>query len=105
MDDISRTLARQLFTIGDTRTTVGSLLAVFGIVLLTLLLGRIARKTVNRRCQKLQRHDPGIATTAYGVLAQLFVYFIGLETALHLLGLRLSSIFAASGLIAVTSPL
>jgi small-conductance mechanosensitive channel len=89
-----------IFRIGDTETTLGSLLVVIAIAAGTVLIGRLARSAVRRRFQKLHAQDDE-AAGVYGFVAQLIIWFIGLELALHSLGIHLTSILAASGFLAI----
>lgn len=101
METVEQISVLPLFTIGDTQTTVGVLLAVVGVALATLLVARLARNVVRRSIGKHLEKDDAIQ--AIGVAAQLAIWLIGFEIALHLLGIRLSTLFAASGLLALVA--
>lgn len=92
-------LSLPLFQLGDTQTTLGSLLLVALVVVGTILLGRIVRQALQRRFTKA--YGDAEDHSVYGFIAQLLVWFIGFEIALHLLGLDLSSILAAGGFLAI----
>jgi len=77
------------------------MLAVVCVIVATLLLAKIARVTVNQLARKAHS-DNLTKTEAYGFAAQLLVWFIGLEIALHLLGIHLSALFAAGGALAIS---
>jgi len=102
MDALSKILSRPLFTVGDTVTTFGSLLAALTIIAITLLLANIVRKTVQDVVERL--HDENAhSSRLYGIVAQLIVWVIGFELALHLMGIRLTTLFAATGFFAVAA--
>ena len=100
MDAIDNVLGWSLFSIGDTQTTVGSLLGVVAVVLATLLLARLAGKATTGFFERLTTKDDAVAKT-YGTVAKLVVWVIGFEIALHLLGIRLTAVFAAGGIFAL----
>jgi small-conductance mechanosensitive channel len=97
---MSELLNRVLFTIGDTQTTLGSFLMVAVIVVATLLAGRLAYRLVRHRLVRKHKTDEE-GSWVYGMVAQMLIWFIGLDLALHLLGIHLNSILAASGFLAV----
>ena len=90
----------QLFTIGQTQVTPGLLLAVLAVILITYLTSRLIRAVIERY---FKRHSPPHQKTfkTYVTIVQIIVWAIGLELALHMLGIRLIAFFAASGLFAV----
>ena len=89
-----------LFKIGETQATVGSLVAVAAIALVTLVAGRLARRAAIRLFSR--KHEGGLpGSQTVGNIVQLLVWFIGLELALHLLGIRLTALFAAGGFFAI----
>lgn len=99
MSSVDEMLDQSLFRIGTTQTTVGSLLAVLGIAIGTIVLARLGRKAAYAR--SLRRNDDDFAgSRTLGVLAQLLIWFTGLELVLHLLGVHLAALFAAGGLFA-----
>lgn len=89
-----------LFSVGDTQTTLGSLLAVITVVFITLVLGRLARKALQAVFQRVDEKDAD-ASQIYSIVAQLIIWVIGFELALHLLGIRLTTLFAAGGFFAL----
>ena len=95
-------LDQPLFTIGDTTTTLGALLLVCGIVIATILVGRVVGKAVSRSIKRLHADDSE-AADVYGFAVKLIVWFVGLELVLHLLGITLSSLLAASGFLALAA--
>ncbi len=100
MDAIDNILAWPLFSIGDTQTTLGLLLAVVVVILATLTLARLAAKATAGFFERLTTKDDKSAH-AYGVVAKLIVWVVGFEIALHLLGIRLTAVFAAGGIFAL----
>ena len=100
METMSELLNQGLFTIGDTQTTLGSLLMVAAIVVATLLGGRWVYRLVRNRSVREHGTDEE-GSRVYGMVAQVLIWFIGLDLALHLLGIHLKSILAASGFLAV----
>jgi len=80
------------------------MLAVVVVIIATLLLAKFARSRVNRFARK-SHGDDSTPTEAYGFVAQLLVCFIGFEFALHLLGIRLTSVVAAGGALAISGGL
>jgi len=88
------------FTIGDTQTTVGSVLAVIAVAFATMLLARLARKVTQGLFAATHENDQDTARTC-GFVAQLIVWLVGLEIALNVLGLNLTTLFAASGFLAL----
>ena len=88
-----------LFSIGDTETTVGALLASVGVAIVTLWVGRVAGKAVTRFAGRFNEHhkDP----SPYGIALQIIVWVIGFELALHILGIRLTTLFATTGFLAL----
>lgn len=89
-----------LFKIGQTQATVGSLLAVTVVLITTFVLARIASKVITDYYQRLtSKNDKAIAL--YGTVVKVIVWFIGLELALHILGIHLTALFAAGGFFAL----
>jgi small-conductance mechanosensitive channel len=93
-------LDQPLFTIGDTTTTMGTLLLAVAMVVATILLGRFIYWMIKHRIQRLNAHGAD-SLMVYASVAKLFVWFIGLGAVLHLFGFRLNTILATSGFIAV----
>ena len=100
MDAIDKLLGLPLFSIGDTQTTVGVALASVGVVFVTLLVGQLVQKAVQGFFEKIHAKDHD-AARAYGIIVQVVVWVVGFELALHLLGIRLTTLFAASGFFAL----
>jgi small-conductance mechanosensitive channel len=100
MNAIDEMLGWNLFTIGATQTTLGSLLGVVAVVLATMLLARLVGKSATRFFERLATKDDK-AANAYGIVVKLLVWVIGFEIALHLLGIRLTAVLAAGGIFAL----
>jgi len=75
--------------------------AVVVIAMLTLLLAKLARNRVENRATTADKDD----ARPYGVIAQLVIWVIGAELILHLLGIHLSTLFAAGGILAIAGGL
>jgi potassium efflux system protein len=102
LDALSKTLSWPLFSIGDTVTTLGSLVVALAVIAATLILASIARKSVQDLVEKLH-HEDAATSRIYGVITQLIIWVIGFELALHLVGIRLTTLFAATGFFAVAA--
>lgn len=100
MDALNKLLSWPLFSVGDTVTTLGSLLAALAVIAATLMLARLVRKRVQNLVERLHHEDAATARI-YAVIAQLIIWVIGFELALHLMGIHLTTLFAATGFFAV----
>ena len=100
--DLGGLLQTPLFTIGSTETTVARLFAVAAVTLATLWAARLVRRSVVRHCEKHGIQEKLEVMTASRLVGFL-VYFIGFEIALHILGLRLTSLLAAGGFFALAA--
>ena len=89
-----------LFNIGGTLTTLGSLLSAIVVIIATVLIARLADKAVYRSLEKINKNEAK-TSRAYSIIIKLFIWLIGFEVALHLLGIHLTSLFAASGFLAL----
>ena len=100
LSDLRGFLATPLFSVGSTETTLGRALLVGVVVLGTLLVARLVRRLTIRH---FERHDAGdeVAVHSAASLVATVVLFIGLEVCFHILGIRLTTLFAAGGLLAV----
>ena len=96
MDDLNKLLSLPLFNIGGTLTTLGSLLSAIVVIIATVLIARLADKAVYRSLEKINKNEAK-TSRAYSIIIKLFIWLIGFEVALHLLGIHLTSLFAASG--------
>ena len=102
MDALNKLLSWPLFSVGDTVATLGSLLAALAIIAATLMLASIARKNVQNLAERLH-HENASTSRIYAVITQLVIWVIGFELALHLMGVRLTTLFAATGFFAVAA--
>jgi small-conductance mechanosensitive channel len=93
-------LGKDLFQLGSTQVTVGLMLTLILVVAATLLFGRLARWATERYFEKGRGGDAE-ASRAFGIAARLLVWFVGLEVVLHFLNIRLGSVLAAGGLLAL----
>lgn len=66
----------------------------------TILIGRLAKKAVQRFLNRSSEKEAE-TTRVYGIVAQIIIWVIGFEIALHLLGIHLTTLFAASGFLAL----
>lgn len=83
------------------QSTVGTLVAVVIVAILTLLLAKLARNRVEKLFATSGKDD----ARPYGIAAQLVIWVIGAELILHLLGIHLSTLFAAGGILAIAGGL
>ena len=98
--ELSRILQTKLFTIGTTDTTVARVVVLVAIAFAVWWLARIAQRlTVHFFTRRGTRDE--LATQSISKLARFIVMVVGLEVMLHILGIRLTSLFAAGGLAAV----
>jgi small-conductance mechanosensitive channel len=100
LSDLQGFLAEPIFTIGSTQTTVGRALVVVAVLLISFWLALLVRRITLRHFEKHDAGDEVAAKTTARIIAAV-VLLIGLEIALHLLGLRLTTLFAAGGLFAL----
>jgi potassium efflux system protein len=100
VDTVDKLLAWPLFSIGDTQTTVGIALSAIGVVFATLLLGQLVQRAIQGFFENLHVKDHD-AAKGYGIIVQVVIWIVGFELALHLLGIRLTTLFAASGFFAL----
>jgi small-conductance mechanosensitive channel len=99
MESIANLLNVPLVTIGGTQTTIGTWLAAIITVIVTLLAAKLVRRGVQKFFQRLDKADD--FGNLGGIAAQLTVWLIGFEIALHLLGIQLTTLLAASGFLAL----
>ena len=100
MDALKNLLAMPMFTIGDTQTTFGTLLASCIVVIATLLVGRLAKKAVQRLLGRFSEKEAATVRVS-AIVVKLIIWIIGFEIALQLLGIHLTTLFAASGILAL----
>jgi small-conductance mechanosensitive channel len=99
-EGLSALLDRRLFTISGTDTTAGSALAVVAIMVATHLVARSMRRVAARL---YRRHgvDDDIAVQTTATVLQVVVWLVGIEIVLHMLGIRLATLFATTGALAL----
>lgn len=89
-----------LFRLGDTTVTLATLITAALIVLLTLLLSRLIRRSLHRVADRRSMEQAGtVAVTAR--LIHYAVMFVGLGIALNTAGIDLTALFAAGAVFAV----
>ncbi|MGB6368879.1 MAG: mechanosensitive ion channel domain-containing protein [Thermoanaerobaculia bacterium] len=96
---LSNLLETPIFTIGSTETTVGRALVVVAVILATLWLALLARRLTIRHFERYDAGDP-VAVKSTASLIATIVVVIGFDIALHILGIRLTALFAAGGVLA-----
>ena len=100
MEVLKNIFSIPMFTIGDTETSLGTLLTTGIVVITTLVIGRLAKKAVQRMLDRFSEQEAStVRVTA--IVVKLIIWIIGFEIALHLLGIHLTSLFAASGFLAL----
>lgn len=98
--ELATLLQTPLFTIGATQTTVGRALVAAGIALATVWAATVARRLTVRHFERRGMRDENEVHWISKVMAFL-VLLIGLELVLHILGIRLTALFAAGGVFAL----
>ncbi len=99
--DLQSLRDQTLFRISGTDVTIGTLITVGIVIIVTLLVSRIVRRILERVV--IKRADP-LARSNLQVtirLVQYVVLAIGLMVALEMIGVRLTALFAAGALFAV----
>ncbi len=99
MNAIGELFGSSLFRIGNTQITVGTLLAAIVVAIATVLLARLVRKVAQEFYRKRSKQDTD-ALQVIGVVAQIAVWFVGIELIMHLLSIHLTALFAAGGFFA-----
>jgi potassium efflux system protein len=102
LDSLNKILGWPLFTIGGTQTVFGSLLAAILIVVATLLIAKLARNSVQRLARRSHVEDANDGRVC-GIVIQVIIWLIGIEIALHILGIRLTTLFATTGFFAIAA--
>ncbi len=87
-------------TIGSIQITIVALLVALAVVAVTWIFARFAGRAIERffdgHKSSYQEKSLNI-----GILVKILIWIIGLELALHFLGIRLSTLFAASAFFAL----
>jgi small-conductance mechanosensitive channel len=93
-------LDRTVFTVGDTRITVGGLLLLLLITAVTLAFSWLVQRLIARGARLLHVARPG-AVAVVQRLTHYFVLAIGLGVGLDTLGINLATLFAAGAIFAI----
>lgn len=100
MTRLSELMKRPISLVGETGTTIGSLVVAVGVLLATIMAARALGKAI-----RLAFHRAGVTNEGtvefYARFARLVVFILGLGLAVHSLGIDLTAFFTAGGLIAV----
>lgn len=91
-----------LFTIGSATTTVARLLLVVAVLVATALVVRLAGKATTHHFRNHELDNSLELKTAVRSV-QLVVSLVGIEIALLILGIHLTSILAAGGMVALAA--
>ena len=102
MDALTEALDWHVLSIGEESSTLGALLVGLLILLVTLFVGRLARRALQNLFRRLNLQD-GESGRIYGVTVQWIVWIIGIEVALHFIGIKLTTLFAATGFFAIAA--
>ena len=98
--ELATLLQTPLFTVGSTETTVGRVLVVAAIALVTLWAALVTQRLTVRHFERRGMREEGEVRWISRVLSS-GVFLIGLEIVLHILGIRLTALFAAGGVFAL----
>jgi small-conductance mechanosensitive channel len=90
----------RLFSIGETDFTVGSAVAVASILVVTYVLARALRRVAGHHLRR-RGVDDDITLQTTATVLQLVVWLVGIEVVLHILGIRLATLFATTGFLAL----
>lgn len=90
----------ELFTVRTTTVTIGSLLIVFIIVLATYHLSRLSRRGIQRFFEKKELKNRANSAIIQRI-SQILIMLTGGVAALQVLGIDLSTLFAAGAIVAV----
>ena len=89
-----------VLTIGETQVMPVAVLAALAVIPITWIVTRFAGRAIDRFFNgHISSHQE--KSHNIGILVKVFIWIIGLELALHFLGIRLTSLFAASGFLAL----
>jgi potassium-dependent mechanosensitive channel len=100
MSWLTQNLRVELFTFAGSRVTPLSILGLLGILVATILVGRIVRRATSRL---ISRSDPARAGIGYAVgrIAQYIAVIVGLVIALENVGFNLGALAAVGAVIGV----
>jgi small-conductance mechanosensitive channel len=90
----------ELFTVRTSTVTVGSLIIIFIIVLATYLLSRLSRRGILRFFEKKELKNRANSAIIQRI-SQILIMLAGGVAALQVLGIDLSTLFAAGAIFAV----
>ena len=93
-------LDRPLFSLGSVDATVGMIVIATVVLIVTLAVAWAVKRLTIRHFESYEEGDQ----VAAGTLAKIFavvVFLVGLDIVLHIFGFRLTSLFAASGVLAL----
>lgn len=97
---LGRLLDTELIEVSGTSVTLATALTALLIVLFTIWISRLVRRTVRRVLHERGMAAEGASATALGLIHYL-ILAIGLAIALQTLGLELGALFAAGAVFAV----
>jgi len=100
LDELHKIASLPVFTIGGVQSTLGTLLSAFIVVIATILIAQLVRKSVHRAFKKLDDKEAHLAQI-FGIVTQIIIWIVGFEIVLHFLGIQLTTLFAASGFLAL----
>lgn len=100
MDELHKIASLPVFTIGGVQSTLGTLLSAFIVVIATILIAQLVKKSVHRALKKLDDKEAHLARI-FGIVTQIIIWIVGLEIVLNFLGIQLTTLFAASGFLAL----
>lgn len=101
MDD-KETQARQLFSFGSIEVTIDQAMAVLVTVSVAFVLAWMAQRITIRHFERHGVKDDLSTKTAANLVAAVVV-FVGFDVVLHIVGVRLASLFAAGGILALAA--
>lgn len=97
---VQESLGVQLFSVGATRVTLGSIVIFLLVVLTTWLLSRISRRAIRRFFDKKELQTRANSAILQRV-TQYLIMLSGGVAALQVIGIDLSTLFAAGAIFAV----
>lgn len=100
METFHKILSIPLFSVGDTQTTVGTLLVVVFVAIATVFIASVVNKTVQRSVKSMSEKSEHTAQ-AFAKIVEFIIWLIGFEIVLNLLGIHLTTLFAAGGFFAL----
>ncbi|MFO8071018.1 MAG: mechanosensitive ion channel [Polyangia bacterium] len=100
LEELRRGLDLELFTAGDEKITVGSVLLLLIVISVTLLLSRLAKRRLGRLLDR-SGLEGQTSTSVIPRLAHYAILIGGMVAALQVIGIDLSTLFAAGAVFAV----